>query len=145
MANGYSAYTQNQSTGETVRETEARALMRCAGRMEAVQKEGTGYLDYCEAVRQNQKLWTFFQASLIGEESAKLPADLTDILKSLSIYVDRRSMRAYAEFQPGLLDVLININKQIAAGLMQREEAEAAALQRQQSQAASTSMNLNIG
>lgn len=127
MSNAYSAYNKNQSSSETVRETEARALLRCASKLEAAQAEGVGYFEYCEAVRQNQKLWTIFQASLM-ESNIGLPADLVDILKNLSIYVDRRSIRAFVEHRAELLTVLININKQIAAGLMQVEaEKEAAA------------------
>lgn len=121
MSNAYSAYNQSQATSENLRITEGRALLRVAAKMEAAQDPSVGYMDYCEAVRQNQKLWTIFQASLISPE-AGLPMDLRDLLKSLSIYVDRRSLRAYVEHKAELLDVLININKQIAAGLMQQPE-----------------------
>ena len=126
--NGYSTYFQAQATVETLRESEAQALLRCALKLEEAQREEVGYFDYCFAVRQNQKLWTIFQASLLDPET-KLPADLIETLKSLSIYIDRRSLRCIGEFDKGLLRVLVDINKQIATGLLQRAESEAATRQ----------------
>lgn len=122
MSNAYSAYNKQQANNESLRVTEGRALLRCAARMEAVQDPSVDYFTYCEAVRQNQKLWTIFQASVF-EETSNLPKDLVDLLRSLSIYVDRRSIRAYVEHDAQILNVLIGINKQIAAGLMQAPEA----------------------
>lgn len=130
--NGYSTYSRTQSNTETLRESEAQALLRVASKLELAQGEGVGYFDYCDAVRQNQKLWTIFQASLADPETNKLPVDLTETLKGLSIYIDRRSLRAIGEFDKSLLRVLIDINKQIAMGLMQRAENEATTVMAQQ-------------
>ena len=145
MANGYSTYFQAQSNVETLRETEAQALLRCALRLEEAQREEVGYFDYCFAVRQNQKLWTVFQASLMDAD-CKLPAGLIDTLKGLSIYIDRRSLRCIGEFDKALLKVLIDINKQIAAGLMQRAEGEnpAQAVPAQQAMTPPAGGSLNI-
>lgn len=125
MSQGYSTYAQSQMAAETMQESEARALLRCAARLEMAQQQGVAYADYCEAVRHNQRLWTFFQMSLLKEEQ-NLPLELSNLLKSLSLFVDRRSMRAFAEHNTKLLDVLININRQVAAGLMQQSETLAA-------------------
>jgi len=119
MANNpYSSYSQQQHNNEDSRVSEARALLRCAAVMEEAQAEGISYLDYCDAIRHNQKLWTLFQSTLL-EQDNKLPNHLKDVLKNLSIYIDRRSLRAIGTQNPASLNVLININKEIAAGLME--------------------------
>ena len=123
MSQGYSTYATTQNQGESVRESEARALLRCANRLEAVQQEGTDYAEYCDALRQNQRLWTLFQAAL-AESGNPLPADLRQTLLGLSLYIDRRTLRAIGEFSGKLLDVLININREIAAGLAARSGEE---------------------
>lgn len=116
--NPYNTYKSQQQAAEDPRMAEARALLRCAAALEEAQAEGTTYADYCNAIRLNQKLWTLFQATLM-DESNQLPVHLKDILKNLSIYVDGRSLRAFAAHDPRALNVLISINKEIAAGLME--------------------------
>ncbi len=124
MSQGYSNYAQSQMVAETMQESEARALLRCAAKLEMAQQDGVRYADYCEAVRHNQRLWTVFQMSLLKPEHG-LPGELADLLRSLSLFVDRRSMRAFGEHEAKLLTVLININRQVAAGLMQQMETMA--------------------
>lgn len=116
---GYNAYKkQSQQQAEDYRVTEANALLRCAALLEEAKSPDVAYMDYAEAVRHNQNLWTMFQAALV-EEGNPLPEPLKDTLKGLSVYVDRRTLRALAEHKADLLNVLININKEIAAGLME--------------------------
>lgn len=128
---GYSAYKQTQQKGEDYRVTEANALLRCASLMEEAKKPDIGYMDFAEAVRHNQKLWTMFQAALVGDDNP-LPVQLKDTLKGLSVYVDRRTLRALAEHKPELLNVLININKEIAAGLMESYNKDIATMREKQ-------------
>lgn len=115
---GYGAYKQTQQQGEDYRVTEAQALLRCAGLLEEAQKADVSYMDYAAAVRHNQELWTLFQAALV-EPDNPLPPHLKDTLKGLSIYIDRRTLRALADHKAELLNILITINKEIAAGLME--------------------------
>lgn len=123
MPNGYNAYTDVQGQQEDVRLTEARALLRCAGHMESVQAAGTPYADYVLAVKANQKLWDVLRAGLMDPDN-QLPHDLKQLLKAISVNVERRTLRAYAEGKPELLNLLININKQIAGGLMDQMKNE---------------------
>ena len=116
--NPYGAYQKQQKQEEDPRIVDAKALLRMVALLEEAQNPQMNYADYSEAVKANQNLWTLFQASLV-EESNQLPEKLKDILKSLSIYVDRRSLRAIGTQDPKLLNILININKDIAAGLME--------------------------
>lgn len=120
------SYAQNQQSGESVRETEARALLNCAGRLASAQDINNGYEYYIDAIKHNQELWTLFQVMLADPQNP-LPRDLKITLLNLSRYVDKVSLRASAEYNPDLLNSLIDINKQIAAGLSATPAAEAQA------------------
>jgi flagellar protein FlaF len=120
------SYAQNQQTSESVRETEARALLNCASRLAAAQDINNGYEYYIDAIKHNQELWTLFQVMLADPQNP-LPRDLKITLLNLSRYVDKVSLRASAEYNPDLLNSLIDINKQIAAGLSTAPSMEAQA------------------
>lgn len=120
------AYSAHQRSDETVRDTEAHALLSCASKLETVRQEGTSREAFGEAVRHNQKLWTIFQISLC-EPDNPLPRDLKILLLNLSRYVDKVSFRAVSENNPNLLGSLININRTIAKGLTQKPESQVAA------------------
>jgi flagellar protein FlaF len=126
MAKQMGSYTQHQQQGESVRETEARALLNCASRLAAAQDINNGYEYYIDAIKHNQELWTLFQVMLADPQNP-LPRDLKITLLNLSRYVDKVSLRASAEYSPDLLNSLIDINKQIAAGLSATPPMEAAA------------------
>ncbi|MDD3287787.1 MAG: flagellar biosynthesis regulator FlaF [Alphaproteobacteria bacterium] len=112
----HGTYTSHQREGETVRETDARALLSCASRMEAARRPDSTEEDYVEALRHNQQLWTVFQICLTEPDNT-LPKDVKLMLLNLSRYVDKVSFRALTEYNTDLLIGLININRQIAAGL----------------------------
>lgn len=115
----HSAYQTHQRADETVRETEARALLSCASKLEAVRSNNVSREEFGNAVRHNQELWTIFQVCLC-EPDNKLPRDLKVLLLNLSRYVDKVSFRAVSENNPTLLRSLISINRTIAAGLAKK-------------------------
>jgi flagellar biosynthesis activator protein FlaF len=112
------------------RDTDARALLACARRLDdakilmtedAKSKEN---LRLCaEAIRHNQRLWTIFQVALADPQNP-LPENLKLILLNLSRYVDKTSFRAIGKYAPDLLDSLININRIIASGLSKQSASE---------------------
>lgn len=126
MAKNVGAYSKNQQSGESIRETEARALLNCASRLAAAQDINNGYEYYLDAIKHNQELWTLFQV-LLADPQNPLPRDLKITLLNLSRYVDKVSLRASAEYSPDLLSSLIDINKQIAAGLSASPAMESSA------------------
>ncbi|MBK9325354.1 MAG: flagellar biosynthesis regulator FlaF [Chromatiaceae bacterium] len=69
-----------------------------------------------EALRYNQRLWTFFQVELSADDNP-LPRALRENLLSLSVFVDNRTFELMTNPAPEKLDILITINKNIAAGL----------------------------
>lgn len=111
-----SAYTSTQKEGESLREIESRALLNCARKISQAQEEPGNCELYIEAIKLNQRLWTIFQVSLC-EPNNELPRDLKVTLLNLSRFVDKISLRALGEYNPNLLSSLIDINRNIAAGL----------------------------
>ncbi len=124
------AYTGNQKEGASQRAIEAHALLSCAAKLHQAQQPDISYADYADVVRHNQRLWTILQVSLCEQENP-LPRDLKITLLNLSRFVDKVSMRALAEHNPKLLDSLIAINRNIAAGLNTTPEATAQPTQAQ--------------
>lgn len=123
----HNAYTTHQRENETPRETEAQALLSCASKLEAVrQTPNCAREQFLEAIQHNQELWTLFQVCLC-EPDNPLPHDLKILLLNISRYVDKTSFRAVAEGNADLLISLININRNIAAGLRVKPPEQIAA------------------
>jgi flagellar protein FlaF len=121
----HNAYKAHQHEQETPRDTEARALLGCARRLEEACRPDAGMESYIHAIRHNQQLWTIFQVCLCEPDNA-LPRDLKILLLNLSRYVDKVSFRALTEYAPDQLKSLIDINRNIAAGLGVKAAAQAA-------------------
>ncbi len=116
------AYARTQNTSGGPRNTEARALTEAARRMsEARQALPDDNRAYQDALRLNWRLWTIIQADVSSPENP-LPPEIKSNIISLSIFVDRQTLSALGDPDPAKMDVLININRNIAAGLMQNPE-----------------------
>lgn len=127
FASARRAYDSGNRAAPTGRELEATALFKAARLLEVCRSEWdapgrAAKLD--EALRYNQRLWTFFQGEWIDEACA-LPADLRANLLRLSRFVDRRTFELMAQPRPEGLAALIEINRQIASGLSEPTVTEA--------------------
>jgi len=74
-----------------------------------------------DALKFNQLVWSIFQGELKKEDNPlnrKLRADLL----RLSAFVDRRIFETIADPSPEKLNIVININNNIAAGLRESQE-----------------------
>ena len=127
IGSGYGAYDKNIKTTESPHETDAAVLEYAAQILLAAQtlfdadkfeKEE----DFFMALNYNQRVWTVLQAFAAEENS--LPDQIRANLISLSIFVDKQTYKALSENDPRKLDVLININRQIAAGFRSIPPAE---------------------
>jgi flagellar protein FlaF len=121
--NSLKAYQSVENATLSGRELEASILSRSAARLSAVQKNWNApdreeLLD--EALRYNQRLWTLFQAELLDEENT-MPTEIKRDLLSLSAFVDKRTFDVIAHPVQEKLNILIDINRNIAAGLRSGE------------------------
>ena len=117
--NQVNAYTNLQKETLSGRELEASVLSR-AGLMLKSVKENWGAPDrdhkLLEAVKFNQKVWSFFQAELSDPENP-LPKNLREDILNLSIFIDKRLFEVLAYPNPDKLAIIIDIDFNIAAGL----------------------------
>lgn len=70
------------------------------------------------ALRLNWRLWTIFQAELTTERS-EIPEEIRVNMLTLCKFVDKHTVGALANPTPEAIAVLIDINRNIAAGLAQ--------------------------
>lgn len=113
------AYRTVQKTTMSGREVEASALTKAAQLIKECQQNwGAADRDVKldEALKYNQKIWSIFQAELSKDDNP-LPKKLREDILSLSIFIDRRTFDVMAFPTPEKLNILVNININIAAGL----------------------------
>ena len=119
FTNARQAYEQGAKTAVTNRQLEAAALTKCAQMLESC-KRGWNDADrpdrLDEALRHNLRLWTLFQSELARQDH-EMPVELRVNLLRLSAFVDKRTFQVMAEPSPDKLQALIDINRNIAAGL----------------------------
>lgn len=120
--NKVQAYAQTQKSSMSPREIEAMAFTKAALMMEDAKKNLEDYDGYASALKFNQLLWTIIQADIV-DKANQLPDALKANILSLSIFVDKQTIKALADTKIDYLDSLININKNLAEGLMTKPPA----------------------
>lgn len=119
LANQIKEYANIQKEALTGRELEASVLTRAAQMLKACQDNWDApdrEKKLQEALKFNQKIWSFFQAELSVPENP-LPKKLREDILSLSLFVDKRIFEIIAFPEPDKLTIVIDINMNIAAGL----------------------------
>lgn len=121
------AYEAAGKAASSNRELEAAALFKAARKLEAVRGDWDSpdrKESLQDALRYNQRLWTFFQAELSVPDHEMLTEVRVNLLR-LSGFVDRRTFEILAakEPVPDQLQVLIDINRNIAAGLSDKSNS----------------------
>ena len=123
--NASTRYRQPAQQGGSPRETEGRALMEAARRLSLAKDNPKDENALIDTVRLNWRLWTIFQSDL-SEVNTDIPDDLRSNMLRLCNFVDKRTVEILANPQPQLLDVLININRNIAAGMLSNTDTASA-------------------
>lgn len=107
-------------------QTEAWALIEAAKRMALSIIDDNGEPKAIKdsrkaALRLNWRLWTIFQSELTTER-AEVPEEIRINMLTLCKFVDKHTIGALVNPTPEALTVLIDINRNIAAGLAQIPE-----------------------
>jgi len=119
QAQSLKAYESVSNATRSGREIEAAVLTKAAMKLKACQDDWDApdrdnRLD--EALKYNQRIWSIFQSEL-SRENHELPKKLRlDILR-LAAFIDRRIFETMAFPEPDKLNIVININNNLAAGL----------------------------
>lgn len=127
MSNEHAAaqYRQPSRQGGSPRETEGRALLEAARRLSVAKDNPADTRTMLDTVRLNWRLWTIFQSE-VSAPASPLPADLKQNVLTLCNFVDKRTVEILSSPDPDKLDILISINRNIAAGLLADPAGQAA-------------------
>ncbi|RYG99280.1 MAG: flagellar biosynthesis regulatory protein FlaF [Alphaproteobacteria bacterium] len=99
---------------------EANLLSSAAGKLQRCRDDWDNTRhELTSALLFNRKLWTVFLGSVTGEES-QLPKPLRENIANLGLFVMKHTLTVLSEPEARRLTVLININREIAAGLRER-------------------------
>lgn len=112
-----SAYGQSARRIETPNDVDAMVLKTAAEKLLNVQQTPEEDI-FEEVLLYNQLIWTVIQSEMT--EAHPLPVEIKANLISLSLFIDNQTDKAIGARDPKMLDSLININRNIAAGLMHR-------------------------
>jgi flagellar protein FlaF len=116
------AYESVNKSTMNGRDVEAEVLTKAALKLKACQDGWTTderEIDLDSALKYNQRVWCIFQAELENPANA-MPTALKGDLLRLIAYIDKRTLEVLAYPAPEKLTILININRNIAAGLRTR-------------------------
>ncbi len=103
------------------RELEARALLKAASKLQWLKENWEPTIAAMEdPLSHNRQVWTIFLDAATDPQSP-MPAEMRKNMIGLCRFVINQCMRMLFEPDPKKLDLMIEINQHIAAGLRGRE------------------------
>jgi flagellar protein FlaF len=118
MHNAAQAYGKVARQIASPRELEANLLLRAAAQLQAVANEWPErQAELEEALLFNRKLWTILMTSVTSEDNP-LSVEIRQNVANLGIFVLKQTVAATGAPHPDKLEPLVNINRQLAAGLL---------------------------
>jgi flagellar protein FlaF len=121
-AGAYGQHAQKHTPDQ--RELEGRVLLKAAGMIKALQDDWDNIdpVKLEETLTYNRQIWMlFYDTALENPENPggiERPNDLRSNIINLANFVFKRQLEILVTPEKQKLDILININREIAAGLM---------------------------
>ncbi|QQO36698.1 flagellar biosynthesis regulator FlaF [Bradyrhizobium diazoefficiens] len=114
------AYARVASTTSSPRDIEAQALLKAANKLQAIVSDpDASYVQMSEALIYNRKLWTIFLSEAQRDGNPQ-PMDVRQNIANISIFVLSQTAALQISPQREHFKPLIEINRNIAAGLSGR-------------------------
>jgi flagellar biosynthesis activator protein FlaF len=114
------AYARVSQATQSPRELESSILLKAGMKLQSVKDRWPeSEKDLDEALTYNRKLWTVLISSVTREDS-ELPREIRQNILNLGLFILNHTMSMITDARPERLNVLININRDIAAGLRGR-------------------------
>ena len=114
------AYARISHTTGSPREIEAQALLKAARKLLEVQTNWTGPdSNMHNALLFNRRLWTIFMSAMEANENPQ-PAEIRQKMTNIAAFVMVRTIEMQMDPDPAKLNSLIEINRNLAAGLSGR-------------------------
>lgn len=117
MTNPYASQQRSALENAPAQAAEGWALVEIARRLEDARQKPDDINNILIQTRLNWRIWTIFQSELVDPD-CQVPKEIRENLLSLSNFIDKRSADIIGNPSANKLNVLININRQIGAGLM---------------------------
>jgi flagellar protein FlaF len=125
MQSAAQAYKTVARQTSSPRELEASLLLQAASRLQAVQEgwdsevPGGVKAKLDDALLYNRKLWSVFVSDM-ADVNHPMPRELRQNFVNIGLFVMNHTVAVMSNPQPERLGSLININREIAAGLLGR-------------------------
>lgn len=121
MHQGAKAYGAIAKKTASPRELEADLLLNAAARLQTIRDawEAKQQAELEAALLYNRKLWSIFVTSATSPDNP-LPANVRQNVANLGLFVLKQTLTVMANPKPENLGSLININRELAAGLLGR-------------------------
>jgi flagellar protein FlaF len=120
MSNAASAYAKNAQASLSPRELESHILIKAASKLQALKDDWSrAKTDLFPALMYNRKLWTIIVAAM-QEPDRPVPDQLRQNILNLGVFVFGQTYETQIAPSPEKLTSLIEINRNLAAGLRGR-------------------------
>jgi flagellar biosynthesis activator protein FlaF len=117
MTNPAQAYARTAQQTLQGRDLEAHVLLKSAARLQGIRDNWEARrTELDSALLANRKLWTVFVTAMT-DENCQLPSVLRANIVNLGMFIFNRTLQLAVDPQPHQLEVLIDINRNIASGL----------------------------
>ena len=114
------AYARVATTTASARDIEAQTLLKAANKLqEAINSADPRSEQTRQALLYNRKLWTVFLSEMTDANNP-MPRDLRQNVANIGLFVMNHTVKAMTDPRPVHLGSLININREVAAGLLGR-------------------------
>jgi flagellar biosynthesis activator protein FlaF len=111
------AYARTAQQTLQGRDLEANVLLKSAARLQGIRDNWEARRSELEdALLANRKIWTIFVSSMSAED-CPLPSQVRSNIINLGMFVFNRTIQMSVDAQPQQLNILVDINRNIAAGL----------------------------
>jgi len=126
-ANAAGVYGANvQKNTPDQRELEAHVLLKSAKFLNDIQNDWDNVTPDVleETLKYNRQIWMMFYDTALENPEDNRPNDLRSNIINLANFIFKREIEIMSDPQKEKLGILISINRDIAAGLMAKEQAE---------------------
>lgn len=128
-ANAAGAYDQHaRANTPDQRELEARVLLKSVQKMRQMQDNWKDMTPESlnETLTYNRNIWMMFVDAALDDKDPNRPDALRASISSLGAFIFKHTVSVLADPQKEKLDILMEINREIAAGLMTKPDAAGA-------------------
>lgn len=117
-ASTYATHAQTHTPDQ--RELEARVLLKSAQKLQEMKENWESVTPETleEVLRYNRQIWLMFVDTAVEDDSPDRPLELRNNIANLGVFIFKRTLEILSNPKKEMLGILIEINREIAAGLM---------------------------